>query len=311
MALTINEIEAMSDYFKEPGVFDQYFKGNALMYRLLRKGKKYDGGKKIKVRLGYGQPHGGSFNDQDTFDTNKYEEHTAAFFRPGWYYEPITYDLTDESENTGAAQEVDLIQEKLSSAQKKIRQNMANDIYASTSYGTSGRSILGLKAMISTATTSYGEISSSDLTEWTAGAVTSTAAALTLNVIRTLATSCVVGDDPTDEPTMALTTRTLMDVVKSQLTPQLKLENAELADFGFKNVVFEGKPIVADYLCPSGYLFMLNENYMDFKSHRDFFFQREPWMRPPNARKFTTQIIWIGQLVCKRRNAHGMQYNLS
>lgn len=312
MALTETELNAVSDvYWQSGGAVDQFFKGNVLMYRMLKKGNKYPGGKKIKQILEYGEPHGGSFNSVSTFDTNKYEEFTAAFFKAAYYYEPITYDIDDEVENAGDAQKVDLITSKLKGAQKKIRSKMADDLYASTSYGSTGRKILGLPAMISTATTSYGEISSTDLPEWTAGAVTTTTESLTLSKLRTLNTSCVVGDDPGDEPTINVTTRTLMDVVKSQTLPHLKLENSDLADFGFKNVIFEGKPVVADYKCTSGVLWALNENYMDFKSHSGFFFKREPWMRPTNAYKFTTQIIWVGQLVCKRRNAHGYHSNLS
>jgi hypothetical protein len=50
---------------------------------------------------------------------------------------------------------------------------------------------------------------------------------------------------------------------------------------------------------------------MDFYSHKDFFFTRTPWMRPTNAYKFTCQLIWVGQMVCKRRQAHGVHSGLT
>jgi len=50
---------------------------------------------------------------------------------------------------------------------------------------------------------------------------------------------------------------------------------------------------------------------MEFKSHKKFFFKRRPWMTPHDKYIYTTQLIWAGQLVCKRRKANGLNYGLS
>lgn len=310
MALTTTELEALTRDYWDKGSWDQYFLGNILMYRLLKKGNKYTGGKKIRTILDYGEPHGGDFNAQSTFDTNKYEEHTAAFYTPAYYYEPVTYDIDDIVQNTGPEQEVDVVNAKLTKAQKKIRSKMADDLYGSSSYGASGRKILGLPAMCST-TSTYGEIAVADMSEWAAGAVTSTTEPISFGVMRTLRTACTVGDGPEDEATIFVTTRTIMDAVKGMTLPMQRFENVELAQVGFKNIIFEGTPVVADYKCTSGYLYNLNENYLDFKSHVDFFFKRQPWMRPTDKPLWSCQLFWVGQLVCKRRKAQGSHYNLT
>lgn len=305
MALSLSEINALTNDYWEPGSFDQYFQGNALMYRVLKRGRKWNGGDYLRVVIQYGQPVGGAFNSQSKFDTTKREELNAARFAPAYYYEPVTFDIDDKVRNSGTAAQVDIVAAKLSNAQKKIRQSMAVDFYNNATQGPTGRGLLGLPAMMSTASTAYGQVSNSDITEWTAGVVNTTGGPLSYATIRAGRTSCQVGDGIEDKPTILVTTRTLFDVVEGQTQVNQRYEEAELAEVGFQNLIVNGIPMVSDYLCPSGYLFFINENLVDMKSHKDFFFVREPWMRPVDQYVYTTQIIWVGQWLCKRRNAHG------
>jgi hypothetical protein len=309
--LNLNEINALTQDYWEPGAHDQYFKGNALMYRLLKKGRKWSGGDYLRVVIQYGQPVGGSFNAQSKFDTSKREELNAARFAPAYYYEPVTFDIDDKVRNAGSAAQVDIVAAKLTNAQKKIRQSIAVDFYNNSTQQPTGRGMLGLPAMMSSSTTSYGQISSSDIAEWTTGVANTTGYALSYAIMRAGRTSCQVGDGIEDKPTIMITTRTLFDVVEGQTQVNQRYEEAELAEVGFQNLVINGIPLVSDYLCPSGYLYFLNENLLDMKSHKDFFFVREPWMRPVDQYVYTTQLIWVGQLLCKRRNAHGFYSSLS
>ena len=310
MALTLSEIEALTLDNWEKGSLDMYFLGNVMLYRLLKRGKKYSGGKAIRVTIGYGQPVGGAFNSQSTFDTKKREEFNAAFFTKAMYYEPVTYDIDDQTDNAGPTAEIKIVAEKLTLAQTKIRYSMAYDFYNSSTYGSTGRSILGLPAMISQTSTSYGQVSNSDIAEWTAGAVTTTAEPITGSVMRKLRTACQVGDEGKDEPSIMLTTRILKDQVEDQTQASKRYENTELAEIGFKNLMIDGIPLVADYQCPTGYLYALNEHYMDFLSHTGFFFNRRPWQSPADKPIYTTQILWAGQMICRRRNAHGSHSSL-
>lgn len=309
MALSVNEIEALTLDYWEPGSHDQFFRHNVLAYRLLKKGKKFDGGKKLRVQVAYGQPNGGTFNAASTFKTAKVEEHTSAFWTQAAYYEYTTYDFDDMTQNAGEAQQIDLVMDKLDKLADKIKWNMADDIYTSTSMGPNGRSIIGLLGMIGTGT--YAELAPADLPEWTAGSIVTTAEPLTFGLIRNLRTACKVGLSG-EKPQLFPTTDALVDHLKSLLQPSMRYENAELADVGFSNIAFETNGIIVeDYKCPAGYLFALNENMLDFKSHKDFFFKREPWKEPYDKPFYTTRLIWVGQLLCKRRNAHGYHSNLT
>lgn len=310
MALTLDELNATTQEYWEKGAQDVYYKGNVLFAMLLKDAKTWDGGTYIRQVLDYGQPLGGDFNSSSTFNTNKVDTMTAARWTPAYYYEPITYDIDDVVMNAGVAQEIDVVNQKLTKAQKHIRNQMATDLYSSTGYGDSGRKLVGLLGMISTSST-YGGIAVADLSEWIAGYSSSTAAPITFDIIDAGLSGCLVGDDSGDEPNLIITTRTLFSALRALTLPHLRLEHGNLADMGFKNIDYLGNPIVRDYKCPSGYMFWLNTNYMGFRVHRDFNFKRSPWMRPTNQYLFTCQIICVLQMICKRRDAHGARSGLT
>ena len=310
MALALDELNATTQEWWESGAQDVFYKGNVLIGTMLKDAKKWDGGTKIRQVLDYGQPMGGDFNATSVFNTNKVETMTAATWTPGYYYEPVVYDIDDSVQNAGMAQEVDIVNQKLNKAAKHIRYNLAYDLYNSTTYGASGRKLVGLLGMIS-ASLPYGGIAVADLPEWVAGYANATAAPITFGVVDTLLMNCMVGDDAGDEPNLLVTTRTLFSSLRSQTMPHLRLEHGDLADMGFKNIDYLGNPIVRDYMCPTGYLFGLNKNYMGFRVHKDYNFKKTPWEKPIGQEKYAMYIEVVLQMICKRRDAHGYKSALT
>lgn len=313
MALTLSEIQSTTnDWWDKGGAYDNYFTGNVLCYRLLKKGSTIDGGEKIRVPIWYGAPKGGFIGYNDTFDTTRYDDINAARFEWAAAYEPITYGLKDKVENSGTAQEVDIVLTKLKMAQKAIKDTLATGIYGDGVSLAGEKRITGLLALCNaTTSTAYGSIAEDDMSVWAPGTVTTTTEALTLIVMRALRRACDVGGGNEDIPTLYITTDAIKDTYTGLLQPQQRYTDDQLANAGFRNLLFENAPVISDQKCTSGYMYALNENYLDFKTHKDFNFNRPEWMRPTNEYKFTTQILWVGNLVCTRRKAHGLHTNLS
>lgn len=305
MALTTDTIEALTHDHIDPVLRDQVMLGNVVLYRQLDKAKTYSGGKKIRALLDYGQRKGGAFNALSTTDTNKYEFATAAFFEVAMYEEPIVVDIEDFALNSGPEQIVDTIESRVSKAPKLMREGMAYDLYNNSTYGATGRGILGLPAICST-TTTYGEIAVADMSEWVAGQNSSTAEPLTLGVIRNQMIACQVGDGMDGQVSLNTTTRTLFGFVKAQLVPGQIYEDAKMADVGFKNVFVEGVPLVSDYYCPTGCLYSFNENYVGFYTHSKYNFKRTKWReKVDQIEKMICNFVWIGQYTCTRRKSQG------
>jgi hypothetical protein len=120
-----------------------------------------------------------------------------------------------------------------------------------------------------------------------------------------------VGDDMGDIPDLLITTRSLFSALRMQVLPHQRLVHKDLADMGFVNIDYNGIPIVTDYMCPSGYLFAINRNYMGFRVHTKYNFKRQPWEKAQFQEKYFCALVVVLQMICKRRDAHGMHYNLT
>jgi hypothetical protein len=311
MALDVTTIEALTHDYIDPVLYDQVLLGNVLLYRQMDKSKKYDGGKKIRALLDYGNRKGGAFNALSTTDTNKYEFATAAYFEVGYYEEPVVVDIDDFALNSGKQQIVDTIESRVMKAPKLMREGMAYDLYNNSTYGATGRGILGLPAICST-TSEYGEVDPDDMSEWICGLNDSTSEPLTVGLIRDQMIAQQVGDGMEGQVSLITTTRTLFGFVKSQLIPGQIYEDAKMADVGFKNVYVEGVPVVSDYYCPSGYMYAFNENYIGFYTHTKYNFRRTKWReKVDQIEKMICNFIWVGQYCCTRRKAQGRHYNLT
>lgn len=312
MALTLDEIQSITQDFWFPKAKDNFYKANVLMQRLLKNGGTASGGEKIRQPFWHGEPIGGAFGENSSFDTTRRDQINAARFDWAYYYEPVTYGMKDKVQNSGPEAEVNAIMTKLDMAQTAIRDKMGDDIYGNLTQGET-KPLTGLQAMInSTSATAYGGVAEDDIKEWAPAAVTTTAEALTLPVMRKMKRDAKVGNSGEEKPTIYLTTDQGRDTYEALLQPQQRFTDSKLAAAGFDNLTFDGgKPVVGDTKCPDGAMFGLNENFMDFISHKDFKFHSEPWMRPTNQYLFTMQIIWVGNLTCSRRNAHVSHFGLT
>lgn len=312
MALTLDEMQSITQDFWFPGAVDNFYKANVLMQRLLKNGRTATGGLKIRQPIFHGNPVGGAFGENTKFDTTRRDQINAARYDWAYYYEPVTYSLKDKVENSGPEAEVSSVMTKLNMAQNAIRDSMGDDVYLSLTQGEN-KPLTGLQAMInSTTSTAYGTISEDNLAEWKPAAVTTTSEALTLPVMRKMKRDAKVGNSGEEKPTIYLTTDAGRDAYEALLQPQQRFTDSKLAAAGFDNLTFDGgKPVVGDTKCPDGFMFGLNENFIEFVSHVDFKFHAEPWMRPTNAYLFTMQLIWVGNMTCARRSAQVSHSNLT
>jgi hypothetical protein len=313
MALTLTELQAMTDYYYTPGVYDIFFKGNVLLYKLMggQTGSNLiPGGKKIKVDLEYGAGNAGSYGNTTKLPLSKKEILNAAFF--GWsaYYAGVTVDLEDQRQNAGEAALVNLVQRKLQNAQKSIRTEMGTDVYLSNASDDTVLNGLG-DLFNSSTSTAYGEIKEDDMAQWKCNIITA-AAAISFKALQKIRRTAALDDNDEAKPDLYITTDVLKDGFERTLQVQARYTDKALANAGFDNILFGGRPIVQDNKCPSGYLEALNTKFLEVKTHKDYNFTKPVWASPIDQPDLKVSFIrWSGQLVCKNRKAHCRQTGLT
>lgn len=326
MALTLNELQAMTDdYILNHQPVDIYFKSNVLLFKLLKLGKKYNGGKKIQVNLEYGETNSGSYGPKSELPIAKQEILNAAFFEYAAYYATLTVDMDDDLINNGDQAIVNLVKAKLKNAEKTIRKTMASQVYDRRSdnlaAGTdpNARPLNGLHDMLgvddagaATAdSVAYGEIAANDMSQWKANLI-STSETMGFKFMQKLRRECGVDTTADAKPDLYLTTETLCDAFERTLQVQARYSDKSLVDAGFDNVLFKGAPIVPDDKCSSGFVYALNTQYLDVLTHSKRNFTRPEWKSPVRQPDTATaNIRWAGNLVCKNRKAHGLANDVS
>lgn len=324
MALTFSELQSVTDdYYKTDGgkAFDIYFDTSFFMDKFLNKKfgiyDKVDT-MNVKIPLEYDMSEGGFYARGGAISSDDKATINAAKFALKNAYGNATIFDTDELANSGSHGKVKLIVQKVSNAQKTIAKKIAQQIYSSSTDGAS--EISGLLAMCFGGTsTAYGQITPTDLvstdgsTPW-ASVNTTTTEGISLDVIRTLATSAKIYDGPKGKPDIGLTTEALFNIIAGRLQVQQRFQpDTDTAKAGFTNLVFEQKIIAADDYCPSGYLFLLNSNFVGWAVHKDGLFTRTPWADLITANVFakSMKVKFHGNIVCSNRKAQAGHSNLS
>ncbi len=274
------------------------------------------GGVKIRVPLEYDMQEGGFFLRGEPLSSNDKETVNAAFFAWKAAYGNATILWQDELENAGEYAEVQLITQKLASAQKTIRKKLAETIYGAG--GDNSKILTGLLSLCSAGTTTtYGGIAEDDLvaadgTKPWEGKIDTTAAPVDLAVLRALRSTAKINDGSDGKPGIGVTTEDLFNVISGILQVQQRfIKDDWTSKAGFTNLVFEEMVLAADDYCPSGHLFALNEQHVGFAIHSKGFFVREPWMKIPDIAGKTMKIFFYGNMICNNRQAHACRSALT
>lgn len=278
-----------------PRTVDNIFRSNPLMMKLWKNGTKLDGGAYIVQGLVYAEGPGGAFEGMEEHDVSEAEIATAAIFNWKHYYASVTIRRMDELKNRGRAAFGRILSTRMRTAEKTLRNLLGQGIYSDGSFP---KSITGVRAMVTGTGVVYGNIDKTTNSWWrsqidSTSTLANLAADTDLSILRTLMGSAT---EDADSPNLITTTQTIYNTIYGLLPPLQRFGSGAMADAGFKSLLFEGRPIVVDSHCPTGFLYMLNTDFIDFITHEDENFRWEPFQKPIKQAGRTGIIYWAGNL---------------
>jgi hypothetical protein len=315
MALSLTQLQSVTDDYFKNTLNDIYFSENILLYRLMGNGGNelnlvtgedtVDGGTKIREFLEYGRSNVGTYGNTSSVSTTKKEIINAARFGWSGYIGSNTIDLDEQTENTGDAQMIDLVYAKMKNIQKSIRDYMGAGLYVARASSLDTFGFDGLPDLFNTTTTTaYGEIQEADMAQWAAN-VDTTPEAMSYKVMQKLFRLASVGQTKGSKPNQIITTQVLLDSYKRFLQVQQRFQDPKLAEAGFQNILHDGVPMVYDDNQAAGVIDCLNLNHLSLKSHKNYNFTAPKWEAvhtTPDTK--TANVRWRGALICSRRDAH-------
>lgn len=259
---------------------DNMLDNNALLARLRSKGKvkPFSGGRKIYQELEYND-NGTvqAYSGFDTLDVSPSDVFTAAEFDIKQYSVAITASGLELLQNAGKEQVIDLLESRISNAEKSLLNRIAADIYGDgTSYG--GKVIGGLQLLVADAPTSgtVGGINRATWSFWqnqvydaSADGGAATSAANIQAYFNSLYLECSRGKDM---PDLIVCDNAHFKFYWSSLQALQRFgPDSDVAKLGFQTLKFMKADVVFDGgqggNCPASHTYMLNTDYIHWRPH--------------------------------------------
>lgn len=300
MALTYDQISAITEKKFIPKLIDNTFDSDPLLQRAKKKGwyEKLDGGTSVIYPLAYAQTSASDwYQGADTLSTTDNDQITGAEYNWKQIYANISITRRDELVNSGDAQKVNFVKSKTMLAEKTLIDKLGDGLYSA---GTNSKSIVGLRVHVD-ATDSSGGISGSTYSWWASQEDSSTTT-LTMAALQSMHTTLTINNDG---PSVIMATRANYNRYYALLQPQQRFQDSETAKGGFANLMFNGIPFIAGSKVPTSHIFFLNEKYLHLSAHKDEDMRFEKFQKPINQNVQVAKIYWMGVFGVDNRRMHG------
>lgn len=311
MALTYNQITSITENVFIRKLADNIFTSKAYLAYMKQPGrmKLLDGGDQIIVPIIYSKPgtSGRFYTNLDALNTDPTDNQTAARFTWKQQYEPIRISRLDLLKNNGDAAKLSLIASKSQIAQENIDDVALLGIFSDGTAATGALSAdqhTGLAAAIH-ATSTYGNISTSDFAGWAATIKSNsgTNRALTLNLINSIIGALTEGKN---RPDLAVMKQNVADELWGLFQPHQRLMNEGMKKLGFEGVLeVNGVPHIVDSHAPANEIQYLNSEFCYMVAHRDENWRKETLEKLETSNSMLTRFFWMGNIVTSNRRFIG------
>jgi hypothetical protein len=288
---------------------DNIFKENVAFNHMKANGgiEMKDGGRQLVVPLMYGVSSAvQAFDGADTLDLTYQDGIDAATYNWKNYNASVVITKTDELDNSGKSQIIDLLKAKIMQAENSLKERINNDFHNGAA--SDSKELTGIETAIGTGT--YGGIAGGTYTWWQSY-VESTSATLSLDYIRTGVNTVNLGKGG-GKVSLHLTTQTLHQKYEALLTADINYnvgvskEINRLGDAGFYALGFRGVPVVFDEATASGYYYFLNSKNLRIAVHKDANFAVVKKADPSDQHVKVQHILARMQTVIDRRASLGV-----
>ncbi len=303
MALSIDDITSITQDAYIPVMVDNIFNSNAGLHRAKKKWyKPQNGGTSIKQPLLYALNSSAQRQTSSSLSVTSNSKKTAADYAWKRLEAPIVIDGLDTIKNSGDAAVLSHVKTEVQTAEKSLANLLGTDLFGD---GSTAGSIMGFK--LGTAITgTLGGIAKATYSWWQ-GQVDSTTSSLSLAKMQSLYGDCTVDSD---KPTVIFTTQDIYDDLYALIQPQQRFSDGDTIKAGFNSILWNGIPVIVDSHVDSGYLYMINEDYISLRYAKSRDFKLTPFQQPVNQDAAIAHVFWAGAMTYSNCRMLGAMSNL-
>ena len=307
------EINAFVERQLRRTIIDQRFQSKAVLGILRGKKRliKEDGGSIISQPI-LAQPNQTAitYSGADVLPTDSQEEFTTYELPWKQAQVSVTINGIDKARASGKRAQLDLVKNKIESAYMALFDKMGSQVFANGT-GNGGKDWDGLGAAINNTAgfQTYLGIDRSANPWWQAqifnpGSSTN----LSTASMMTLWMQC-----KTDEERVHLISATKTGYASywQLLTPQEWFVDSEIASLGFRNIAFQGVPLVDDSAQPANTMNFHNLDHTRIVVHKDVDFVFDGFIRPVNQDTDTGHVFVYGNIEVRKPSSCGQYQNIA
>lgn len=321
VAPNISEVVTVAIQSRTRKLADNVTKSQALLTVMNGKGrvKPFSGGNVILQELEFADNSTvKNYAGYETLNISPSEVFSAAQFDIKQKAVAVSISGLEELQNSGKEQMIDLMEARISNAEKSIMNSIYTDMY-SDGTGDGGKQIGGLQLLVadSVATGTVGGIDRATWSFWkniTFDATTDgTAAATAANIQGYMNRVWVQLARGRDKPDIILADNNYYSLYWNSLQAIQRVVDGsgKLANLGFDSIKFNGAEVVLDGGfgggCPTNHMYFLNTDYIYFRPHRDRNFVPIRGERFATNQDATVKLIgWAGNMTVSNCRLQGV-----
>ncbi len=307
------EINAFVERNLRRTIVDQRYQAKPLLgiFRSKKRIIKEDGGSIISQPI-LAQPNQTAitYSGADILPTDAQEEFTTYELQWKQAQVSVTINGIDKARASGKAAQLNLVKNKIESAYMALFDKVGQQVFANGQTNAT-KDWDGLGAAIQNAAGFQVYLGIDRIANpwWQAQVVNpGTPTALSTATMMTLWMLC-----KTDEERVHLisATKTGYSSYWQLLTPQEWFVDSEIASLGFRNIAFQGCPLVDDSAQPSNTMNFHNLDHERLVVHKDVDFVFDGFIRPVNQDTDTGHVFVYGNFEVRKPAACGTYQNIS
>lgn len=313
---TIDNLFTSTWAYRKKEAVAQAFLKTPFIFWLREKGRvdNISGFNRIEIPLDYGQNETVrwiSKGDKVPLSDNEiltmaYEEwRTVAVNILRWFEE--------DRKNRGEAAAIRLVETKLNAAERALWEELERVMFSD---GTGSKEPNGLQNIVSITPTT-GVVHGIDRSVYTwfqnqAKAATGSAAVYLRADMRTCLNDVIKYSKSEIKDIVIVTDQTSFELYEDVCFDMKILMDTKLADAGFDNIIFRGRPIIWCPSCPSGYMYFINPNFLKLVCDEQYFMEMTDWKEiPDQPYDKAAQIVCVLNMVCSRPVVQKVLYGIS
>jgi hypothetical protein len=316
----IDDIAAATVDFRLPTLVDNVYVGTPL-FKLLDAQHRItaQGGANISQPFIYAKGPGGSYRGFDTLDVARRKTKTRLILDWKQYFASVTIDGLTALATAGPEAIFDMVDAEMKQAEMTLIDIMGGDIFLDGT-GNFSKAIDGFDVAINT-TGTYGGINRVTDVEGAAllGNRDTTGGNVTLPALQSLWGSATHAGA---HPDILIADQKIYDQIWMRIQPSQRLPIGPMAEMmaargpngqaGFDNIRFNSAMVVVDEKCPTGYLLMLNTEFIELVAHiarANIEVQGPTESVNQDARVW--KLLWMGNLVVSSPRMQAVATGLS